>query len=319
MSDELFYRVVALQGKDLDDCFVLVETSPYEDFKDREMLAWALVHVRSGFCSVVASDAGRADGLWVSPSGRGYFIGIVDGVFGLHIRHLREKNASWEYQADVQRPPTVVSSVWGLSDERVFAWGGGVIDSLSYPDPAHRPLNDDPLFWMKEGDGWREFPFVGWGYGIHGRNDHELYAVGQNQLFARWNGASWKKEPLPPPTDMSFIRVLPSGEVCAASCYGKVFQWSVSSWKQIGNDLGMICGIDVWKENLFVLASHGLFQREGDGLSLLQKTLNAKAIHAGEALLFLDEEALYERRGEGVRSIPVSSIFEVVSNRIDVS
>lgn len=304
-----YYRISSIQGHALDDCFVMIERSPYEDFKDYEMNTWVLVHLSKDTVSPLVSGTGDVGSLWVSPKGTIHLIATHEEKFGLHIGQPTSNGYEWRWQVITQQENTYVANVWGLSEEMVFAWGGGILRPELYPDPATRPTLDKPYCWLKQGDIWHVYPTPGWIYALHGQDPLTITAVGKRGLAARWQADHW--EPLSsPPTDLGFIQITPSHETYGASCYGKLFAYQASSgWNQIGADLGYISGFASWKNDLFILLGQGLFRLEGERLALIHSSSNPQNLFAGDTLLWNDDAYLYEWSSSGNRRRACSDIF----------
>ncbi|MBP9698350.1 MAG: hypothetical protein KBD65_04130 [Candidatus Moranbacteria bacterium] len=309
MTRSKFYRISSIQGHSLDNCFVMVERSPYEDFKDVEMNTWVLIHLSKDSIVPLVSGAGDVSSLWVSPKGVVYLIATHEQGYGLHIGQPTSTGYEWQWQVITHQAHTYVTNVWGLSEEIVFVWGGGVLSPDAYPDPATRPNMDDPYCWLKQRDGWHTYPTPGWIYTLHGRDPLTITAVGNRGLAARWQTDHWESL-LSPPIDLGFVQVTPSLETYGASYYGKLFTYLPSSgWKRIGADLGFITGLASWKNEIFILLSQGLFRLEGERPVLIHPSVYPQNLIAGDSLLWNDDVHLYEWSTSGDRRLACSTIF----------
>lgn len=304
-----FYRISSLRGRSLDDCFAAVERSPYEDFKDIEMNTWVLVHLFNGSILPLVSGVGNVSSLWVSPKGTVYLIAYHEGKHGLHIGQPTSAGYKWQWQVVTRHEHTYVSDVWGLSEEMVFAWGGGVLNPESYPDPTTRPLMDDPYCWLKQEETWTVYTTPGWIYALHGQDHTTITAVGNKGLAARWQTDHWETLPSTP-IDLGFVQVTQSHEIYGASYYGKLFTYQPSSgWKQLGTDLGFITGLVSWKNETFLLLSQGLFRLEGDHPVSVHPSGDPRNLVAGDSLLWSDDQYLYEWNESRTHHMACSDLF----------
>lgn len=163
---------------------------------------------------------------------------------------------------------------------------------------------------MGDGDTWKEQPGPGWVYGMGGDSLDTLIAVGNHGLVARWDGHIWKKELGPTAMDLSFVQVLPTGEIYGASYYGRVFKRTETGWNEIGEHLGHIYGFTYWEGKLLVATGHGIYRVEGNTLAVERLHVEAHLIVGGARLLWADESAIHEVGGPTERSMALAEIFE---------
>src|SRR5262245_48469637 len=131
-----YFRISRLAGRSLDDCALLLLVSPDTDMRYDEDTDWLLVRRAAGAMRVVAGGSRKPKDLWMSPAGHLYLVGARDGRYGLH----RGIEAGGEYQwsriSDLDMAGrTRPYGVWGLSDDLVFAWGGGRLDDAQKDAP----------------------------------------------------------------------------------------------------------------------------------------------------------------------------------------
>lgn len=311
MTEERFSHIRFLQGQSLDDCFVVVEHSLYEDFKDTEEMGWSLIHLFEGKHLTLLTGPGETDGLWVSPTGIVYLIARTEEGYGLHVGRPTADRYLWKLQESVRSETTYVQGVGGLSDNEVICWGGGILtpSTTSFPDlpPARLDL---PTCWIGSGDTWTQHPGPGWVYDIDGLSLNALVAVGNHGLIAYWNGTTWEKDPVQLSMDMSFIQVTRTGEIYGASYYGRVFKRTNTGWKKVGAQMGNIYGLVQWQGNILIATGYGLHRIEGDEIVIEQPHIDVRRIWAGKTLLWADEVAVHEIGGGSERAIACKEIFE---------
>ncbi len=310
MTNERYSRIRFLQGQSLDDCFLLVEYSLYEDFKDTEEMEWSLIHLLEGNRLPLLTGPGEADSLWVSPAGTVYLIARTNEGYGLHVGRPDADGYVWRLQESVRSETTFVREVWGISEKEVICWGGGILSPSPSSDPDLPPTRLDlPTCWMGSGDAWTRHPGPGWIHGVGGRSLDALVAVGNHGLIANWNGTQWEKDPFHASVDMSFVQVMPTGEIYGASYYGYVFKRIETGWIEIGRVLWNVHGMVQWQGTLFIATGQGLYRMEKDTLLVERPYIDVQRICAGKTLLWTDEGAVHETNGTLERSIACKDIF----------
>jgi hypothetical protein len=123
---------------------------------------------------------------------------------------------------------------------------------------------------------------------------NSLIAVGKKGLVAYWNGETWTRDTQEPATDLSFIQILPNGELYGASSSGRVFKRTNTAWKEIGTNLGGIYGLVQWQGKLLIATACGLYRIEKDEFAVEQPSLKMYRVCAGKTLLWADEQTIHE-------------------------
>ncbi|MBP9710494.1 hypothetical protein KBD61_05760 [Patescibacteria group bacterium] len=310
MTDERYSRLRFLQGQSLDDCFVLVEYSLYEDFKDTEEMEWSLIHLFEGTRLPFLTGPGEADSLWVSPAGTIYLVARTNEGYGLHVGRPSTDGYVWRLQETVRSETTFVREAWGVSENEVICWGGGILTPSPPSDSGLPPVQLDlPTCWIGSGDTWMQHPGPGWVHGMGGRRIDDLVAVGNHGLIAYWDGTQWEKDLAQLSMDMSFVQVTPSGEIYGASYYGRVFKRTDTGWKEVGVQMGSIYGMVQWQGKILIATGYGLHRVEGNEIVIEQPHIDVRRIWAGKTLLWSDEVAVHEIGGAAERSILCKEIF----------
>ncbi len=304
-----------LQGTSLDEVFLVCGYVP-GDPRDDEMYRWYLVHILRGTASVLLSGTGRVRGLWVSPTKTVYLTAPNGRSVGLSIGYPGASGYTWKEEESVGTPSTYPENVWGLSDEFVMAWGGGVLDAAQYPNPATRPSIDEPYCWLKNGTEWTKYPSPGWLSQIHGQDKTSLYAVGQAGLTARWHGTAWEQL-ASAEAQITYLQVTPDHSVYGTSSFGDLLRYSdMSGWTPFVPDIGYITGFVSWEGVLYLLLEWGLHKVEGNELQLVHEILRPKHLVAGKGLIWSDQQGIHEWTPSGIRSIPLAEIINALPDMI---
>lgn len=300
-----------LQGTSLDEVFLVCGYVP-GDPRDDEMYRWYLVHILRGTASVLLSGTGRVRGLWVSPTKTVYLTAPNGRSVGLSIGYPGASGYTWKEEESVGTPSTYPENVWGLSDEFVMVWGGGILDAAHYPDPATRPSLDEPFCWLKKGMHWSKCPSPPWMTRIHGQDETSLYGVGHAGLTARWQGTQWEQLQ-PSKAEILYLQVTPSLEVYGTSSFGDLLRYvEPSGWASYISEIGYITGFAYWNGDLYLLLEWGLHKVQGTELELVYETGGPKHLVAGEGLIWSDQEGIHEWTPSGVRSIPLQEIIDAL-------
>src|SRR5262245_28450979 len=146
-------------------------------------------------------------GIWRAPSGWVY---VSDVTFrGVHL---------FRDVFDLKKPPEdfplpmLPEGVWGLDDRCVFVWGTR--------KPRPNADLEYPVFRF-DGTTWHELPSPGYAVvAMHGLAPDFVYAVGFRGLVAQWDGAQWKRYPIPTGEVLSSVFVAGPDEMYACGHQG---------------------------------------------------------------------------------------------------
>lgn len=304
-----------LQGTSLDEVFLVCGYVP-TDPRDDEMYRWYLVHILRGTASVLLSGTGRVRGLWVSPTKTIYLTAPNGRSVGLSIGYPSTSGYSWKQEESVGAPSTHPEHVWGLSDDFVMAWGGGILDAAHYPDPATRPSLDEPFYWLKKGIHWSKYPSPPWMTRVHGQDEASLYGVGHAGLTARWQGTQWERLQ-PSKAEILYLQVTSNLEVYGTSSFGDLLRYvEPLGWIPFISEIGYITGFVYWNGDLYLLLEWGLHKVQGTELELVYETGGPKHLVAGKGLIWSDQEGIHEWTPSEIRSI---SLTEIVNELPDMA
>jgi len=147
-----------------------------------------------------------------------------------------------------------LNGIWGLSSERVFAWGrrSGI-----------------PVVFVWDGTSWSNLRSPSFEVeAIHGQGPDTIWACGAGGRVAHWSGGAWQEQVLPTVERLISIHVVAEGELYATGVMGTVFEGSSFGWGAIGQIPGALQGdvqaVAKFAGELWVGASRlGLWQRIG--------------------------------------------------------
>ncbi len=306
-----------LHGTSLDECFVVLETTSPQHLYTSGMHQWNLIHIKNGSVNLLYTGEGTVKSLWVSPTNTVYLTAPHDNFIGLCCGSPTPSGYVWNWEESLNTPSTYPESVWGISDELVVAWGGGILQANQYPNPVTRPRIDEPYCWIKRHSRWTRYPSPGWLSGMHGYDEDTLYAIGHAGLTARWCGTHWEQLQSADPSlyreQVIFVQVTPEDVVYGTSNFGDLLNYSkTSGWKRFIPNVGYITGFVYWKEALYLLKESGLHKIEGRRLTLIQEAPRPKQLVAGTGLLWLDEMGIHEWTPSGMRSIAAEKLYAAI-------
>lgn len=214
-SPDRYCTPVRLSGVSVGDACVLAYRSGSPRFPLDEELESLILRLRGGVGHIVGGGPAWLSDAWMSPSGRIFAAGAMGGERGVHLG-LPDSSGlvyAWRHMAEVTpREPAMVEWIWGLHDEYVFAWGGG--------------LTTPPQMWLFEGRSWREIPSPGRVYGMHGTDPGLVVAVGRGGLVSRWDGADWQTLGAPSALPIQYVWVDAEDSVFAAGLDGTLYEGS---------------------------------------------------------------------------------------------
>jgi hypothetical protein len=183
--------------------------------------------------------------LWVSPTGRIY----IAGEPGLMTVTL-EAGSRTLAGVDSVVPSGVASveHVWGLDDDCIFSWGGGVLGGR------------DLFMWHWNGSAWTRVESPGRIHAMHGVARDAIFAVGAEGLFARWDSARWHVLASPPdPGHVSFVHASSPDEVYACSIGGVLYEASTRGVRMRAESAGTAFGVVKWRDRVLVAGGYGGF------------------------------------------------------------
>jgi hypothetical protein len=166
--------------------------------------------------------------LWRAPSGNTY---VADANNRVIVARDAEQKV-WDFYP----LPFIVSGIWGLDDNAVFAWG---VDGTA------------PRLFRWDGAAWTEMPSPGDIMRMHGLALDRIYAVGNDGLLARWDGTTWHRATVPTKGVLTGIRVVGAEECWASGQDGSLYTETATGWREHAraalplHDVASFAG-DVW-------------------------------------------------------------------------
>jgi len=195
---------------------------------------------------------------------------------------------------DLARPPTdfpldaALEGVWGLDDSNVFAWGTRKAGAGDFEWPVFH----------YDGRRWTELPMPGFAVmAMHGVAPDMVYAVGFKGFVGRWDGASWRRFPVPTAEVINSVFVAGPDEIYACGGNGIVLEGSASGWGKIAEmPEGMPAeAVARFKGELYIGGgSLGLFRRVGTSgdLELIKPNVGATHFDARHDLVITCEKVI---------------------------
>ncbi|MCC6877021.1 MAG: hypothetical protein IT378_22135 [Sandaracinaceae bacterium] len=211
-------------------------------------------------------------GLWRSPSGQVFVSDFQSKMFWA--RDSSTPAAPWA-SADL---PARMEGVFGLSDQEVYAFGrqGGAAHFFRFDGASWNPLPAPPL------------PVIA----LHGIAPDLLFAVGDEGMLARWDGAKWSRLDTGSRRVLSRVFVVSADEVYATGHGRELFVASVYGAQRALEHTHPLHGVAKWGERVWVLAGGdlGLSVFENGALVSIKPKLKGTWIEAGESLLVTTPE-----------------------------
>ncbi len=306
--DESF-QVVAIAGRALNDGYALVKWTFNGNFHDDESVEWSLLRLnQNGIHSIMRGER-NPQSLWVSPSGKIYVVGNINGTYGLHLGIPTQDGYEWEWQSPVQSDLTRPKAVWGIDDANVFAWGGGVLESAP-TDPERKGRGiDTPYVWVFNGTSWKQYASPGQIFDLHGKDLECITIAGSEGLLAYWTNGQWEKDPFSFPQNLGFVQAKNRSEIYASSLEGRVFKKETLDWKELDPYLGHVYSFTFWKERLLVGTRQGFYGIEDDRLVLIHSSEVNVAYSTGETLIWVSDSDIRETTDfVSFSSIPLSDL-----------
>lgn len=281
------FQIARLGGAHVDDCVLLVNRSPYEDFADFETTEWLVVRKDAVGLRIVGNGQGRANAMWVSPSGRIHVVATHEGLHGLHVGVPNVNDYSWSRVTEVDPVGiTLVENVWGLSDECIFAWAGPVLK---------RYENNPAVTWFFDGNAWRTLYAPGRIHVVQGTSRDLIFAVGYEGLIARWQDSAWQVMQSPAPLSFEFLQVIDANKVYAAASMGYILEGSIYGWSLLAKHEHQIFGLVKWQDRMLVATKDaGFLALEGNQLVPFVEHLRASLVHAGQSLMWVTTSGVME-------------------------
>jgi hypothetical protein len=199
--------------------------------------------------------------LWRSPSGRIYASAEGGAI------HTFE-NGQWQ---DTQtRVRSMITSVWGIDDDHVWATSKGVI-------------------LRQQG---REWTHVSEGHGVyidrlHGIAADNLYAVGRRGLMLHWNGREWRRVELPTNMHIHAVYAVAADRVCAVCAEGVVLLGAGEEWEVVRteDDLEFL-DVVAFRDTIYLAGSHrGLFTLHAGEPVSVRDDIRASRLRSDSAAL----------------------------------
>jgi hypothetical protein len=255
------YHLGPVSGRNKKDCSYLLYRYRGDQYSPE----------RGDICLLQAKDdqihhlltfRGWLYGIWVSPRGRTF---IADAARRVHYNPVAEpRGAPWQ----VLPVPAVVTGVWGLDDDHVFAWGVA----------AHVPV----LFQLRDGQ-FAAIDCPGEIVSMHGSAPDRIYAVGHEGLIARWDGAQWSREASPLRGTLVGIHVTP--EAVYASGRGVIVR-DDRSWRLAFEHATPLHAIARWRERVWIAAgAQGLGEMIDDQIVIVKGNIPAERLEVHDDLL----------------------------------
>ncbi len=275
-------------GDSLENAYLLVERSSFEDFADDEGLTWFLVRLQGSSSHVLAQGTRRVQGLYLSPSQSIYLIGTREGRFGLHIGKPQKETYVWEERAiektDIQPPSlTRLNGIWGVSDELIFIWGEEVNVSI---DGGSVKSKVAPSIWSLSEIGWEKHILPERIRLLHGVDARSVYALGETGRLFQWNGAGWNDTGSAPVPNLAFLRVHQARDVYAATMNGCIWRNTGSAWYEISREVGFVYSLLSWAKHIWLPTQYGLHRVTADKIELLYPRIIPCLITGGKHLLW---------------------------------
>jgi len=249
-----------VSGTGLRSCATLVTRYFEEDgrFRPESGESWVCRNTPDGISETLYRHTGWLTGLWRSETGR------------LYVTDIRRKILHWDPDKDdwqTHSVPINPMGIWGLGDGSVYAWGMGD--------------NKAPTVLRWNGRDWSALPppsDLVWA--MHGTSDDLVFAVGDNGMIDRWDGASWTSMPFHARKTLNRVFVVSEDEAYACGSDGELLQGSVYGWTRLVEIEHAIMGVAKWKDDLWVGTTGplGLCKwSEEDGLVSIKE--NVKVLH----------------------------------------
>lgn len=214
------------------------------------MESWVVIYHR-GEVTVALPKTDWYTRTWMSPSGVVY---VTDAAGAIHVnRDVREHPQTWE-TFDV-RP--VMTGVWGLADDLVFAWG--------------KIGRDAPIFrW--DGRSWTEMPDLGvLVFSMHGIRADEIYAACDEGVLARWDGHAWHRVQIPTTERVPGVYVVGPDELYASGNAGTLMEGSAHGWGKISEWSCCLSAVAALDGQLWVAGGEtGLLRRSARNSNVLE-------------------------------------------------
>ena len=279
-------------GPHLEACHALAYRFPAgEGFRPERGDSWIVAN-EGEFFDTLMSKAGWFTSLWRSEAGKVY-VTDADGFV-----YRGPGAGSWPHET----LRGVLTGVWGLNDEHVYAWG-----QLSGDRPV--PHRFDGTRWASMAA--PEQPIVG----LHGVSPDLLFAVGDRGFIARWDGGAWATMASPDKSSLSTVFAVGPDEVYAGGHGGSLHQGSVHGWTNLVRDQAPISAVVHWKERVWVatLGELGLCVWEKGALESIKPNLQVTHLDARHNLLFTTSGMLGETEdGESFSAFPVDEFSDAV-------
>lgn len=300
MEERRYQRLRFLKGERLQHFYALVESSADQEFMPLQERCWFLLRVLNGKALVILEGRGKVDDLWISSTGQVSIIGCVKEKNGLFIGYPSKEGYDWAYQDIVGMQKHLVRGTWGISEEELMCWGGGMKNNSIMDVDARISKDETSQFWVATKGKWKEYPGPGWIFALSGKRGDGLVAVGNYGLTAHWNGRKWTVNNQL--FSLSFIQMTSQGEIYGAEYYGGVFKRVQNTWKKISERLGWIAGMVEWKGGVWVGTDRGLYRCKEESVVVEIPNISASLITAGETLMWADTTSIHERDEDGTRS-----------------
>lgn len=293
-NQELNHSFSHVSGtSDKEYCFV-VHRFEGESFHFGEGDGWMFQKGENGISAIFASDA-QYTGLWVAKGGDYYVADITGHVFrGSGNDYVREEVSG------------VLSGIWGLSNELVYAWGFDYENSYVH---------------LWNGTSWNDLPgFEGRISQIHGSDKDNIYATTFSGEIYYYDNNQWKRAEHPECESLAGIFVKDTDRVYAYGKQGCLLEKSkggIFEKKELGDEFN--------KENFqkmgyfdgsYWISSNVALYVLNDGKLEKKDDVAAISIESRNDLLFCSETDLYGVNAEtkGGFKINVDKIKQLTSD-----
>ena len=249
------------------------------------MESWVVLY-RHGEVTVTWPKTDWYTRTWMSPTGVVY---VTDAAGAVHVnRNVREHPHAWE--TFPLRP--VLTGVWGISDDVVFAWG---------------KLGTDAPIFRWDGKTWTEIPNTGaLVFTMHGTAPDAIYASCDEGVLSRWDGHAWHRVPIPTEQRIPGVFVVSPDEVYASGNVGMLLEGSSHGWGKVTEWKSTLTAVAMFAGTLWIAGGEsGLLRRatrSGNVLEVVDPEVTARTFDVrGDWMLISCDYEVCATNGTEVR------------------